>query len=96
MEKLEAVQKVLRFSAPIREWCEGDYSVYFDDFDEQNVDDYDSGGYGDLADKIIERGIEENLLEKDEVEWLLPATIKFPATLFSGRPKILINLKITI
>ena len=68
MEKLEAVQKVLRFSTPIREWCEGDYSVYFDDFDEQNVDDYDSGGYGDLADKIIERGIEENLLEKDEVE----------------------------
>ena len=52
MEKLEAVQKVLRFSAPIRQWCEGDYSVYFDDFDEQNVDDYDSGGYGDLADKI--------------------------------------------
>jgi len=23
MEKLEAVQKVLRFSTPIREWCEG-------------------------------------------------------------------------
>jgi len=34
MEKLEAVQKVLWFSAPIRKWCEGDYSVYFDDFDE--------------------------------------------------------------
>ena len=68
MEKLEAVQKVLRFSTPIREWCEGNHSVYFDDFDERNVDDYDSGGYGDLADKIIERGIEENLLEKDEVE----------------------------
>jgi len=68
MEKLEAVQKVLRFSTPIREWCEGNHSVYFDDFDEQNVADYDSGGYGDLADKIMERGIEENLLEKDEVE----------------------------
>ena len=68
MEKLEAVQKVLRFSTPIREWCEGNHSVYFDDFDKQNVDDYDSGGYGDLADKIIERGIKENLLEEDEVE----------------------------
>ena len=68
MEKLEAVQKVLRFSTPIREWCEGNHSVYFDDFDEQNVDYYDSGVYGDLADKIIERGIEENLLEEDEVE----------------------------
>ena len=68
MEKLEAVQKVLRFSNPIREWCEGDYSVYFNDFDEQNVDDYNSGGYGDLADEIIERGIEENLLEENEIE----------------------------
>jgi hypothetical protein len=66
MEKLEAVQKVLRFSHPIREWCEGDHGIYFDDFDEQNVDDYD-GGYGDLADEIIERGIAENLLEEDEV-----------------------------
>lgn len=68
MEKLEAVQKVLRFSDSIREWCEGENSVYFDDFDEQNVDDYGSGGYGDLADGIIERGIEENLIEEDEVD----------------------------
>ena len=68
MEKLEAVQKVLRFSTPIREWCEADHSVYFDDFDEQNVNDYNSGGYGDLADEIIERRIEENFLEEDEVE----------------------------
>ena len=91
------MQKVLRFSAPIREWCEGDYSVYFDDFDKQNVDDYDSGGYGDLADEIIERGIKENLLEEDEVEWLLPADIKYPAPLFSPSPNnFLTNLKITI
>lgn len=69
MEKLEAVQKVLRFSSPVREWCEGEYFVYFDDFDEQNVDEYSSGGYGDLADEIIERGIEENLLEESEIEW---------------------------
>ncbi len=68
MEKLEAVQKVLRFSNSIREWCEGDHAVYFDDFDEQNVDDYNPGGYGDIADEIIERGIAENLLEEDEVD----------------------------
>jgi hypothetical protein len=67
MEKLEAVQKVLRFSHPTREWCEGDYSVYFDDFDEQNVGDYNPGGYGDIADEIIERGIAEDLLEEDEI-----------------------------
>ncbi len=68
MEKLEAVQKVLRFSDSIREWCEGDHAIYFYDFDEQNVDDYDPGGYGDIADEIIERGIAENLLEEDEVD----------------------------
>jgi len=67
MEKLEAVQKVLRFSHPIREWCENDHGIYFNDFDEQNVDDYD-GGYGDLADEIIDRGIAENLLEEDEID----------------------------
>ena len=44
MEKLEAVQKVLRFSHSTREWCEGDHDTYFDDFDEQNVDDYNPGG----------------------------------------------------
>ena len=68
MEKLEAVQKVLRFSHPTREWCEGDHSVYFDDFDEQNVDDYNPGGCGDIADEIIERGIAEDLIEEDEIE----------------------------
>ena len=41
MEKLEAVQKVLRFSTPTREWCINEFSVHFDDFDEQNVDDYE-------------------------------------------------------
>ena len=68
MEKLEAVQKVLRFSHSTREWCESNKGVYFDDFDEQNVDDYNLGGYGDIADEIIERGITENLLEEDEIE----------------------------
>lgn len=68
MEKLEAVQKVLRFSHSIREWCEGDHAIYFNDFDEQNVDDYSSGGFGNIADEIIERGIQENLLEEDEVD----------------------------
>jgi len=49
MEKLEAVQKVLRFSDITREWVTGEHSVYFDDFDEHNVNDYEAGGYGDLA-----------------------------------------------
>ena len=50
MEKLEAVQKVLRFSTPIREWCISDFNIHFDDFDEKNVDEYNSGGFGDIAD----------------------------------------------
>ena len=68
MEKLEAVQKVLRFSHPTREWCESNHGVYFDDFDEQNVDDYNLGGYGDIADEIIERGIAESYLDDDDIE----------------------------
>ena len=68
MEKLEAVQKVLRFSHAIREWCENDNSVYFDDFDEQNVNDYNNGGFGDIADEIIERGIAENLLDEEDLD----------------------------
>tara|TARA_B100000686_G_scaffold297117_1_gene329175 strand:- start:530 stop:736 length:207 start_codon:yes stop_codon:yes gene_type:complete len=68
MEKLEAVQKVLRFSTPIREWCVNKFSVYFDDFDEQNVADYNSGGYGDIADEILERGLNEQLIEEDDLD----------------------------
>jgi hypothetical protein len=71
MEKLEAVQKVLRFSDATREWVTGEHSVYFDDFDEQNVDDYEPGGYGDLADEVIEKGIQESILEKEDVEEFL-------------------------
>jgi len=68
MEKLEAVQKVLRFSTATREWCTMEFSIYFDDFDEQNVDDYNSGGYGEIADKIIERGLDENIIEEDDLD----------------------------
>ena len=59
MDKLEAVQKVLRFSDTIREWCEQEKNVYFDDFDSENVNIYDEGGYGKLADEIIEKGVKE-------------------------------------
>ena len=68
MEKLEAVQKVLRFSTPIREWCINEFSVHFDDFYEQNVDDYNSGGYGDIADEILERGRREQLIDEDDLD----------------------------
>jgi len=67
MEKLEAVQKVLRFSDSTREWVTGEHSVYFDDLDEQNVDDYEVGGYGDLADEIIEKGVQESILDEEDV-----------------------------
>jgi len=68
MEKLEAVQKVLRFSTPIREWCINEFSVHFDDFDEQNADDYNSGGYGDIADEILERELSERLIDEDDLD----------------------------
>ena len=44
MDKLEAIQRVLRFSESVRNWCEEDEKVFFDDFDNQNVMNYDAGG----------------------------------------------------
>ncbi len=43
MEKLEAVQKVLRFSTAIREWCVME------------------------ADEILERGLDEQIIEEDDL-----------------------------
>ena len=68
MEKLEGVQKVLRFSTAVREWCINEFSVHFDDFDEQNVDDYESGGYGEIADEILERCIDEQIIEESDLD----------------------------
>lgn len=67
MDKLEAVQRVLRFSNTIREWCENKHKVYFDDFDNDNVDNYDPGGLGELADAIIEDGLNENILDEEDL-----------------------------
>ena len=62
------VQKVLRFSDHIRNMVTNEHSVFFDDFDEQNVENDDAGGYGDLADKIINEGIKEGFLDKEDLE----------------------------
>jgi len=67
MDKLEAVQKVLRFSASTLEWAESK-SMYFGDFDSHNVDDYDSK-FGEIADEIIKRGLEEDFLDEDEFDF---------------------------
>ena len=68
MDKLEAVQRVMRFSDKTREWCTDEHSVYFDDFDPYNVDDYEEGGYGELADEIIAQGIKENIIDADDLD----------------------------
>ena len=68
MDKLEATQRVLRFSESVRNWCENDEKLFFDDFDDQNVMNYDTGGYGKLADIIIEKGIEEGLIDEDDLD----------------------------
>ena len=68
MDKLEATQRVLRFSESVRNWCENDEKVFFDDFDNQNVMNYDTGGYGKLADMIIEKGIEEGFIDEDDLD----------------------------
>jgi len=68
MDKLEATQRVLRFSKSIRNWCEKDQKVFFDDFDNENVMNYNEGGYGGLADIIIEKGIKKGFLEEDDLD----------------------------
>ena len=68
MDKLEATQRVLRFSESVRKWCENDEKVFFDDFDSQNVMNYDTGGYGELADIIIGKGIEEGFIDEDDLD----------------------------
>ena len=68
MDKLEAVQRVLRFSETVRNWCEKDEKIFFDDFDNENVKSYDVGGHGELADMIIEKGIDEGFIDADEID----------------------------
>ena len=68
MDKLEATQRVLRFSESVRNWCENDEKVFFDDFDNQNVMNYDMGGYGELAEIIIGKGMEEGFLDEDDLD----------------------------
>ena len=68
MDKLEATQRVLRFSDSVRNWCENDEKVFFDDFDNQNVMNYDAGGYEKLADVIIGKGIGEGFIDEDDLD----------------------------
>ena len=67
MEKLEAVQRVLRFSPRILDWCEQEQNVFFDDFDSLNVEDYENG-YGELADILIQEGILENIIQEEDID----------------------------
>jgi len=68
MDKLEAIQRVLRFSESVRSWCEENEKVFFDDFDNENIINYDVGGYGELADTIIEKGIEEGFIDEGDLD----------------------------
>ena len=68
MDKLEATQRVLRFSESVRNWCENDEKVFFDDFANQNVMNYATGGYGELADIIIGKGIDEGFIDEDDLD----------------------------
>ena len=67
LDKLEAVQRVLRFSDTVRNWVETEHGVYFDDFDNYNVEDYESG-HGELADQIIQKGVAEGVLDEDDLD----------------------------
>ncbi len=68
MDKLEAVQRVMRFSEKIHKWCTDEHSIYFDDFDPYNVNDYEEGGLGELADEIISQGIKECIIDEEDLD----------------------------
>ncbi len=68
MDKLEAVQRVLRFSESVRNWCDKEERIFFDDFDNDNVMDSDTGGRGELADTIIVKGIEEGFIDEGDLD----------------------------
>ena len=40
----------------------------FYDFDNEKVMNYTDGGYGKLADLIIKKGIEEGVIDEDDIE----------------------------
>ena len=42
----------------------------FDDFDSENVDNYERGGHGNLADAIIEDGLAENIIDEEDLEFI--------------------------
>ena len=69
MDKLEATQRVLRFSDSIRNWVERYERLFFDDFDNENVMNYEKGGYGELADLIIEKGIKEGFIDEEDLDY---------------------------
>ena len=68
MDKLEATQRVLRFSTSTRNWCEKEEKVFFGDLDNENVMNYSNGGYGKLADLILKKGIEEGVIDEDDID----------------------------
>ena len=68
MDKLEATQRVLRFSTSTRNWCEKEEKVFFSDLDNENVINYRDGGYGNLADLILKKGIEEGVIDEDDID----------------------------
>ena len=43
-------------------------NMYFGDFDPHNVEDYESG-FAEIADEIIKRGLDEDILDEDEFEF---------------------------
>ena len=68
MDKLAAIQRVLRFSELVRNSCEEDEKEFFDDFDNENIMNYDVGGHGELVDTIIKKGIEEGFIDEDDLD----------------------------
>lgn len=68
--KLQIVLTVLNQSQEIAEWYANEFGITSDDLTTDNVKTYGTGNYGDAADMIINDGIENGIITKDQAdEW---------------------------
>ena len=70
MTKLDLVKKVWAASAEIRDWyaTQVEQPTTIDDFTTSNVRAYGLDGMGEIADQIIESGIEAGILTQEEAD----------------------------
>lgn len=66
--KLDTVLKVLRDSQTIAEWYREQFDLSAAAFTPDNVKAHGMGGLGDIADQILNEGLDEGVISQAEYE----------------------------